>query len=429
MSHQIAILGGHVVDPVSGIDGIANVYINDGKIVDVTTAIPSCKADTQIDATGQYVFPGLVDLGVRLREPGLTAKATIASESHAAIANGITTLICMPDTQPVIDNPLVVNQIRQSAQDAGGARVLPIGAFTQNLDGELPSNMAALKQENCVAVCNGQAPLRSSLTMMRVMQYANDTNMPVMLYPNDPDLHSDGCAHSGLMATSLGLPSIPVAAETIGLMRDIALAEETQSQVHFCRLSAARSSEILRSAQQRAANDKAPTADVAIHQLFLTDADLEHFNANCHVKPPLRTSDDRDALRQAVASGEISVICSDHQPHDPEAKEQPFPETEPGISGLDTLLSLGLQLVADGVLTLSQLIERLTIGPMAAIGQQHAGLSAGAAADVIIVDAQAARHLSETNIHSRGKNTPFINSTLAGEVLHTIVDGQLLYSK
>lgn len=423
---QIRIANGRIIDPANQRDEVADLYLSDGRIAAIGTAPTGFHAVDTIDASGQLVCPGLIDLCARTREPGHESKGTIASETAAAASGGITTLVCPPDTDPVIDTPAVIELIRQRNESAGKARILPLGALTQDLDGETLSEMAALKTAGAVGISNAHKPLANTLVTMRALEYAATFDLTVFLHPEDPALHNDGLVHEGAVSTRLGLPGIPDAAETVAVARDLALIERTGIRAHFCQLSSAKSVRMI----ARAQHDGLPvTADVAAHQLFLTELDLLGFDSNCHVYPPLRTQRDRDALRAAVAEGVVSVICSDHQPHEPDAKLAPLGETEPGIAGLEALLPLTLRLVDEGVLDLMTAIARLTAGPAAVLGRDIGSLSPGSVADLCIIDPTARWTLSPQTLRGRGHNTPFIGWEFNGQVTHTLLGGKLVYQR
>jgi dihydroorotase len=425
MNSSIVIRGGRVVDPANGIDRPADLYIRNGRIAGVDAVPAGFAAQQVIDAGGCIVCPGLVDLQARLREPGHKHKGSIASETAAAAAGGITTLCCPPDTDPVIDNPAVAEQIRHRAAEVGMCRVLPIGALTQGLAGEQLARMLALKGAGCVAVSNIPRPVANTLVLRRALEYAATLDLQVFITPEDPWLADSGCVHEGVVSTRLGLPGVPECAETIAVGRDLILIEQTGVRAHFSRLSSARAVELVAEAQARGLP---VTADVAVHQLFLTEMDVAQFNSLCHVRPPLRTQRDRDGLRAALASGVLGAICSDHQPHDRDAKLAPFADTEPGIAGIDTLLPLVLRLADEGVLPLGQAVARLTAGPAAVLGNGAGSLAVGAAADVCVIDPGAWWTVSEESLHSRGKNTPFLGWELKGRVRFTLLDGKVVYA-
>ncbi len=424
---SLHIKGGHLVDPANGVDAPADLFIDArGFVVGVGQAPDGFVAERVLDARGRIICPGLVDLRARLREPGLEYKATIESETRAAVAAGITTLACPPDTHPVIDTPAMAQMIQSRAWRFGLAFIHPLGALTQNLEGKLLSDMEALDEAGCVGVTNALAPVTDTLVMRRAMEYAASFDLTVFLHSLDPWLAGNGCVHEGEVGTRLGLPGIPEAAETVGVARDLALIEQTGVRAHFCGLSSARAVAMITEARARGLP---VSADVTAHHLHLTEHDIGQFNTQCHVLPPLRARRDRDALRVALKSGVISAICSDHQPHEPDAKLAPFAEAEPGISGLETLLPLTLRLVEEGLLTRSEAIALLTHKPANILGIDAGELGVGATADVCIFDPETRWTLSEDNMVSRGHNTPFLGWQLRGRVTHTLVGGRLVYER
>jgi dihydroorotase len=418
---SLLISGARLLDPASGIDGIVHLGIRDGVVTHVGARRPKEKFDQTLDAKGLWMMPGIVDLCARLREPGQTRKATIASELRAAGAGGITTLCVPPDTSPVIDTPAVADRIHAKAQAAGGAEVRVLGALTRGLAGEALAEMSALRAAGCVGVSQALAPLSDPLVMRRALEYARGLSMTVHVVAMDTRLANHGCAHEGPVATRLGLPSIPVSAEVSAIRQWLSLVEDTGGRVHFGRLSSARGVGLIENAQKRGLP---VTADVAAHQLFMTDADVEGFNALAHVIPPLRSADDREALRQAVKKGVISAICSDHQPHEADAKINPFPLTEPGISALETLLPLTLALVHEGLLTPLQAAERLSLGPARILGLESGKLAAGTRADLILIDPEQRWTLSARALFSNGRNTPFAGREFVGRLRYCLNRGR-----
>ena len=423
---RITLRGGRVIDPANGLDAVTDLHIAAGRIAGLGAAPAGYVAERTVTAVGRIVCPGLIDLCARLREPGAEHKATIASETHAAAANGITTLVMPPDTDPVIDETAVVESIRRRAQAAGFARVLVLGALTRGLGGEVLAEMAALKEAGCVGVGNAGVPVPNSMVMKRAMEYAASHGLTVFLTPVDPWLAAGGQAHDGQVAARLGLAGIPVAAETAAVGRELALVEETGARAHFGRLSSARAVAMIARARDRGLP---VSCDVAAHQLHLTEVDLGRFDADAHVLPPLRTARDRDALRRGVAAGVIEAVCSDHQPHEPDAKLVPFGDTEPGLSALDTLLGLMLKLVDEGVLDLPGAIERVTAGPARLLGIEAGTLAVGAPADVCVFAPEAHRTLDARTLASRGHNTPFLGWELRGVVTLTLLDGRPVYQR
>jgi dihydroorotase len=425
MNQNLCLKGGRVIDPANKIDGILDIYIVDGRIAALGGAPEGLGTAREIDASGCIVCPGLVDLCARVREPGQEHKATIATESVAAAAGGITTLCCPPDTNPVVETPADIELIRLRAEKVGKTRIVTLGALTHGLDGERLSEMAALKNAGCVGVSNALRPLANTLVQRRALEYAATFDLTVFLHPNDHWLSANGCAHEGRVATRLGLPGIPEAAETAAVARDLTLIEQTGIRAHFCHLTTARAVHMV----ARAQFDGLPvTADVAIPYLYLTEVDISDFDSRCHVIPPLRTTQDRLHLREALKRGTLSAISSDHQPHEADAKLRSFPSTEPGISGLDTLLPLGLRLVDEHVLELDELIHRLTAGPSGILGLPFGTLSVGASADVCIFDPDLTWQLNTDTIRSNGHNTPFMGWEMKGRVTHTLLAGKLVHS-
>jgi len=418
------IQGGRVIDPVNGIDAVLPVCIADGRVAAVG-AKPDGFADYQtIDATGLIVCPGFVDLCARLREPGQEHKGNIASETAAAAAAGVTTLCCPPDSRRVVDTSAVVNLIRERAEQAGKARVFPIGALTRGLQGKELASMQSLKSAGCLAVSNAYAPLESLLVLRRALEYAANCGLLVVVRPDEASLSNQGCAHDGAVGSRLGLPGIPSSAETVAVAQTLVLAEQTGARVHFGQLSCARAVAMVAEAQGRGV---AVSADVAIHHLHLTETAIECFDANAHVLPPFRAESDRDALRAGLAAGTLAAICSDHQPHEPNAKLDAFPSTEPGMASLETLLPLSLRLVEAGVLALPAAIARLTAGPARIMGLPAGSLGVGAPADVCLFDPGLEWQIQAPNWLSRGVNTPFYGQVFKGRVVRTLLAGREVF--
>lgn len=415
---------GHIIDPTCGFNRIGAVAIADGLIVALGESLQDFEAERKIDVKGRLIIPGIVDLCARLREPGQEHKATLASETQAAAASGITTLVCPPDTDPPIDSPAQIELITHLAQQASGVRVQVLGALTAGLAGKQLAEMAALKRAKAVGLSQALQPMSSHVLARRALEYAASHDMTVFLHPIDWSLSGQGCVHEGFISTRMGLPGIPQAAETAALGVILALVEQTKARVHICRLSTARGADMVARARR---DGLAVTADVSMHQLFLTQNDVNDFNSLCHVIPPLRTLEDRAGLRAAVADGVINAICSDHQPHDADAKLAPFPSTQPGISALETLLPLGLRLVDEGVLSLYELVRRIAEAPGVIIRQPLGSLSVGRPADVCVVDTTMPYTPTPQNWRSQGLNTPFFGWNLQGVVTQTFVAGRLIY--
>ena len=423
---QVKIAGGQVVDPANGINAVQDVFIVDGKIAALGNSPEGFQADKQIAAQGLIVCPGLVDMCARLREPGLEQKATINSETRAAAKAGITTLCTPPDTDPVVDTPAVVELIYQRAESAGLARVEIVGALTHGLDGERLAEMGALGLAGCVGVGNTRRPIRSTEIMRRAMEYASTFGLTIFIESEDPWLAENRPVHHSATATRLGLAGIPEVAESIALARDLLLVEQTQARAHFMHLSTQRGVEMVQQAKERGL---AVSASVTAHHLHLTDTEIDGFNSECHVRPPLRSEHDREALRGALANGAIDAVCSDHQPHERDARLNPFSTTEPGISALETLLPLGLRLVDEKVLTLDTCIAALTSKPAKALGVERGSLHIGAVADVCVFNPHEEWSLTIEEFVSEGNNSPFLEQSFRGRVKTTLLEGRITYEE
>lgn len=423
--NKILIKNGHLIDPANRIDGIGPLCIADGKILALNAQPADFVPDHTIDATGQFVCPGFIDLSARLREPGQTHKATIKTETQAALSAGVTSLCLPPDTKPCIDSAAVVELIKDKTEAAHFPQVYSIGALTQRLDGNELSSMLALKQAGCIAVSNASAPLGNLLILRRAMEYASSHNLLLMYRANEASLSGKGCAHEGAVASRYGLPGIPAAAESIALAQALELAQLTGCRIHISQISCKQSVIKIQQAKKYGLN---VTADVAIHQLHLSENDMVPFDSNYHVMPPFRSEEDRHYLREGLANGTIDAICSDHQPHDLDAKLAAFPETESGISALETLLPLTLKLAASHRIDLSRALAPLTQKPAAILNLPAGALTPGFAADVCIFDSGLDWQVNHANWHSAGRNTPYWGRTLTGRVTHTLQAGRLLFT-
>jgi dihydroorotase len=423
---KIQIKNGHLIDPKNGIDAVMDVFIAAGKIVAIGSAPNNFQANRVIDAEGLVVCPGLVDLSARLREPGYEYKATLESEMDAAVAGGITSLACPPDTDPPLDEPGLVEMLKHRARSLNQARVYPIGALTQGLKGKHLTEMAELRDAGCVAFGQSDAPLTDTLVMMQSMQYAATFGFGVWLRPQDMSLSNNGVAHDGEVATRLGLPPIPVCAETIALSNIILLARETGAKVHLCRLSSAEGVSMVRAAKKQGLSI---TCDVAINHMHLSEMDIGFFDSNCHLVPPLRGLSDRDALRAGLMDGTIDAVCSDHTPVDEDAKLLPFGEAEVGATGLELLLPLTLKWALEMKFPLSTALAKITVVPAKILGVDAGHLSPATAADLCIFDPNQYWKVEPTALKSQGKNTPFLGMELQGRVKYTLVDGSIVYER
>ena len=421
---KIHIKNGRLVDPENGIDAINDIYIAAGKILAIGDMPDNFQADHSIDAQSLVVCPGLVDLSVRLREPGLEYMATLESEMEAAVVGGITSLACPPDTDPPLDEPGLVEMLKYRAKSLNLAHVYPVGALTHGLKGERLTEMAELNDAGCIVFGQSDVPLTSLRIMMQAMCYAATFGFSVWLRPQEVSLTRDGVAHDGEIATRLGLPTIPVCAETIAISNIILLAKETGVRLHLCRLSSMEGIEIVRAARQQ---DLPITCDVAINHLHLSEMDIGFFDSNCHLMPPLRSMSDRNALRNGLLDGVIDAVCSDHAPVNEDAKLLPFGQADVGATGVELLLPLTLKWGAEIRAPLIKTLAKITTAPARILGINAGHLSLAAAADLCIFDPEQYWQVASSAIKSQGKNTPFLGMELPGKVKYTIVNGHIVY--
>lgn len=421
---KIHIKNGRLIDPKNGIDAVRDLYVAAGKIVAIGAAPAGFNANRVIDAANRVVCPGLVDLAVRLREPGFEYIATLESEMAAAIAGGVTSLACPPDTDPPLDEPGLVEMLKFSAKNLNQAHVYPVGALTVGLKGARLTEMAELRDAGCVAFSQAEAPLADNQVLRQALDYAATFGFAVWLRAQDPALSSHGVAHEGEVATRLGLPGIPVAAETVALSTILILARETGARVHIARLSSAEGVAMVRSAK---ALGLPVTCDIGIHHAHLSEMDIGYFDPNCNLLPPLRSQRDRDALRAGLADGTIDALCSDHTPVDEDVKQLPFAEAEVGATGVELLLPLTLKWAAESGIDLGAALGRITSRPAALLGIDAGHLSPGAAADICIFDPNCDWRIEPAALKSQGKNTPYSGFELRGRVTHTLVDGAIVY--
>ncbi len=423
---KIHIRSGRLIDPRNGVDAQRDLYLAAGKVVAVGEAPAGFSANRVIDAAGKIVCPGLVDLAVRLREPGYEYMATLESEMEAAIAGGVTSLACPPDTDPALDEPGLVEMLKFRAKNLNQAHVYPVGALTVGLKGARLTEMAELRDAGCVAFSQAEAPFADTQVLMHALEYAATFGFPVWLRPQDPALAGHGVAHDGEVATRLGLPAIPSTAEVIALSTILILARETGARIHIARLSSAEGVAMVRDAKARGLP---VSCDIGIHHAHLSEMDIGYFDPNCHLSPPLRSLRDRDALRAGLADGSIDALCSDHTPVDEDVKQVPFSEAEAGATGVELLLPLALKWAAESGLPLSAAIDRITAKPATILGIDAGHLAVGAAADICIFDPAHYWRVEPGALRSQGKNTPYSGIELCGRVSHTLVGGTIVYEK
>ena len=421
---KIHIRNGRLVDPRNGMDRDADLYIAAGKVVGIGAAPKGYTANRTVDATGMILCPGLVDISARLREPGYEYIATLESEMEAAVAGGVTSLACPPDTDPPLDEPGLVEMLKFRAKNLNQAHVYPIGALTTGLKGERLTEMAELRDAGCVAFSQSEAPVADNHVLLLALEYASTFGFSVWLRPQDRALAGRGVAHDGQVATRLGLPAIPVCAETTALAIILILARETEARVHLCRLSSAEAVEMVRAAK---AQGMPVTCDVSVHHAHLCEMDIGYFDPNCNLTPPLRSQRDRDALRRGLADGTIDALCSDHTPVDEDVKQLPFSEAEPGATGLELLLPLTLKWAEESGVSLPDALAKITTAPARLLGIDAGHLGIGAVADVCIFDPGRYWKITPAALKSQGKNTPFLGMELKAKVCCTLVEGQVVY--
>ncbi len=429
---KILVRNGRVIDPARNFDEICDVALAAGRVIGVGTVPEGFNANRVIDARGCIVAPGLVDLAARLREPGHEHEGMLESEMAAAVAGGVTSLVCPPDTDPVLDEPGLVDMLKFRAEKLHQARVFPLGALTRGLAGEVLTEMAELTESGCVGFSQAEVPLQNTQVLQRAMQYASTYGYTVWLRPNDFYL-GQGVAASGPLATRLGLSGVPVAAEAIALHTIFELMRITGARVHLCRLSSARGVELVRQAKQEGLK---LTCDVSINSLHLTDVDIGYFDSRMRLAPPLRQQRDRDALREALADGTIDALVSDHTPVDEDAKTLPFAEAEAGATGLELLLGLALKWGQEDGVGLPRALGVLTSEPARVLGASLGTLQAsagqlvdGGVADLCIFDLHAPWTVTPQALRSQGRHTPFAGHELPGQVRYTIVGGQVAFER
>jgi len=421
---KIHIAGGRLIDPRNGVDAQKDLFIAAGRIVAIGDAPKGFAANRTIDAAGLIVCPGLVDLAARLREPGYEYMATLESELYAAVASGVTSLACPPDTDPPLDEPGLVEMLKFRARNLNQAHVYPIGALTQALKGVQLTEMAELSDAGCVAFSQSDAPMTDNHVLFCGLQYAATFGFCVWLRAQDATLARNGVAHDGQVATRLGLPAIPVGAETVALSTILLLTRATGAKVHLCRLSTAEGVEMVRQAKRAGVP---VTCDVAIHHVHLSEMDIGYFDPNCHLMPPLRSERDRDALRRALEDGTVDAICSDHTPVDEDAKQLPFAEAEVGATALELLLPLTLKWAEERDVPLGTALGKITSDAARVMGIDAGHLSPSGTADICIFDPACHWTVEPAALKSQGKNTPFVGFEIKGKVRYTLVEGQVVY--
>jgi len=406
---------------------IKSLRISNGIVSSIDSTTHDFKPDTVIDAQGCYILPGLIDLNVSLREPGFTSKGTIESETRAAAAGGVTTLCCTPETSPCNDSKAVTNLIEEQTNKFRNCRVFPLGALTKGLLGEQLSEYASLKEAGCVGLSNAYHPIKNLSVTKRCFEYAKTHELSVFINPIEPSLH-DGVMHENHVSTTVGLQGIPSLAETIAVSQLIQLAEATGVHLHLSQLSAAQSVDLIENAKKKGIDI---TADVAIHNLMYVDQNVEHFDSMYHCLPPFRTEHDRLALVKGVNSGVIDAVTSAHQPHEAAAKQMPFAETAPGMTGIEFLLPMAMKLHSGkkkgGSVNILKFIQSMTSGSSKVLKSPLPGIDVNQPADICVFDPCSEYTLEYEDIISQGKNTPLVGQKMTGKVMATILKGNISY--
>ena len=425
---KLHIKNGRLIDPANGIDRVTDLFIVDGKIAALGTPPEGFVADSSLEAGGLVVAPGLVDLSARLREPGYEYKATLESEMRAAVQGGVTTLVCPPDTDPVLDEPGLVEMLKHRARNLDLAQVHPLGALTMGLKGEALTEMAELTEAGCIGFAQAEVPILDTNVLLRALQYAKTFGYTVWLRPQDPHIGRGGVAHSGPLASRMGLSSVPVMAETIALHTIFELVRSTGARVHLCRISSGAGLDLIRAAKKEGLP---VSCDVGVHHLHMTDADIGFFDSNARLTPPLRSGRDRDAITAALLDGTIDAVCSDHTPVDDDEKLLPFGEASPGATGLELLLSLMLKWAQEqrGVDAVPLALAKITADAARTAGLAAGRLDIGAQADIVVFDPDARWLVNGAALASQGKHTPFLGYELTGQVKATVVGGRIAYQR
>ncbi len=422
----VLIKNGRVIDPSQSLDIVSDIYIQGDRVREISKRIDTPrKADTVIDASGQIVAPGFIDIHVHLREPGYEHKETIKTGCLAAAAGGFTSIVCMPNTNPINDNASVTEYILLKARTEGIVNVFPIGAITKGEKGKELADIGEMCEAGCVGISDDGMPVTDSGLMRKAMEYVKPFGIPVITHAEDTGLSAGGVMNEGFVSTELGLRGIPSASEEVGVVRDIILCELTGTPLHICHVSTKGSVRLVREAKKRGAK---VTAEATPHHFTLTDELVYGYNTDAKMNPPLRTQEDVDAILEGIADGTIDVIATDHAPHSQDEKNVEFDLAPFGIVGLETALSLSLELVEKGIITLEEMIKKLTVAPSEIVGIERGTLVPGSIADLVVFDPGMSRTINPEKFFSKSRNTPFSGWELKGLVSYTIVSGKVVFS-
>ncbi len=420
------IKGGQIIDPAGGYIGIGDILIDSGKIVKVDKELAPGGAEIT-DARGKIVIPGLIDLHSHLREPGREDEETIESGTKAALKGGFTAIACMANTNPVADNPVVIEYVKHQAKEKGYVKVYPVGAVTKGLLGEELAEMGEMAAVGAVAYSDDGKTITNAAVLRTACEYSTLFNLPILLHEEEPKLAGAGVMHEGYWSTILGLPGIPSLAEDVMTARDLLIAEFTKAKVHFCHVSTEKSVELIRQAKQRGVK---VTAEATPHHFTLTDEAIQGYDPVYRVSPPLRSAEDVEAVKEGLKDGTIDAIATDHAPHTLEEKHREFSLAPTGMIGFETALALAwTQLVETGWLTPEQLVIKMSVNPAQIINRPGGNLKVGEPADVVLFDPKPTWVPEKSQIVSHSKNSPFIGRSLKGKVEAVWVDGNLKYCK
>jgi len=423
---SLLIKNGRVIDPSQGMDDTLDVVVENGLVKEIGKGLQAPAGAEVVDAAGKYVVPGLIDMHVHLRDPGLEYKEDIVSGTRAAAAGGFTSVCCMPNTKPVIDNKSVASYIINKAKAEGFCNVFPVGSITYGLSGERMSEMGELKEAGCVAVSDDGRPVVNSELMRRALQYTAGIGIMVISHAEELELVGEGTMNEGFTSTELGLKGIPRVAEDIATAREVMLAEYTNSPIHIAHVSTKGAVRIIREAKARGVK---VTCETAPHYFSLTDDAVRGYDTNAKMNPPLREADDVAAIKAGLADGTIDAIATDHAPHHLDEKDVEFNVAMNGIIGLETSLPLSLKLVTEGVLTLNQLIEKMSCNPSNILGLQRGNIKVGSVADITLIDPSVEWAVEADKLASKSKNSPFLGWTVKGGAACTILAGKVVYKR
>lgn len=421
---KTAICGGRLIDPSQDIDGLFDIIIENDLVSAIVKPGEVKDVDNIISAKGLVVIPGIVDIHIHLRDPGYEYKEDIESGTMAAAAGGVTSVACMANTKPVNDNAAVTADIIRRSLESGYVKVYPIGAMTKGLKGQELAEIASMKEAGIVAVSDDGLPVNSAEIMRRGLEYSHGLDLPVISHAEEPSLSKGGSMNEGYRSTVMGLQGIPNASEDIMVMRDIALAELSGSRLHIAHISSGAAVRFVREAKARGVR---VTAEATPHHFVLTEEALEGYDTNAKMNPPLRCATDVKAIKAGLKDGTIDAIATDHAPHTTIEKDVEFDMAAYGIIGLETLLPLTMSLVDEGVLSLSQAIEKLTINPANIIGINGGSLKEGMPADIAVIDIDTTYKYDKSKVKSKSNNTPFDGWEMKGRAAYTIVNGKIVY--